>query len=153
MVLDSQSGTMVILGCRFGTRVGVEDTGSGACVRFVSSGPVKGLGSVATDSGTCVKFVGTGAGAWVRSEGAKTGTRLGFGSKLVIGAKVLPTSGVGTEVGLLGTLAVSKVLVRSRVSRVWVVLGLSEVLAVGVEGPDIEVMFGAGVVSRPSAGP
>lgn len=32
-------------------------------------------------------------------------------------------------------------------------VGLSEVLAVGVEGPDIKVIFGAGVVSGPSAGP
>lgn len=95
-------------------------------------------------------------GAWVRFEGAGIGTRLGLGSGVgrpaepVIRAKVLPTSWDGTEVGLLGTLAVSKVLVRSRVSRVWVAVGLSELLAVGVEGPDIEVIFRAGVISGPS---
>lgn len=32
-------------------------------------------------------------------------------------------------------------------------VGLSELLAVGVEGPDIEVIFGAGVVLWPSARP
>lgn len=69
-------------------------------------------------------------------------------SEPVVRAKVLPTSGDDIEVGLLGTLAVTKVLVRSRVL---VAVGLSELLAVGVEGPDIEVIFGAGVVLGLSA--
>lgn len=157
----------MIVGFRFGTRVRVEGNGSGAWVRFVSTGSGKGLRSVGTGSGTWVEFVGTmagawerledtGAGAWIKSEGAKIGTRLEFGSGVgrleepVIGTKVLPTSGVGTEVGLLGTLTVSKVLGRSRVLRVWVAVAWSEVLAVGVEGPDTEVVLGLGVVSGPS---
>lgn len=100
-------------------------------------------------------FEGTGAGAWVRFEGAGIGTRLGFGSEvgrlaeLVMRVKVLLSSGDSNEVGLLERVAVSKVLVRSRV---WVSVGLPEVQAVGVGGPDIEVIFGAGVVSGPSAG-
>lgn len=124
MGLGAQFGTMVVLGCGFGSRL---------------------------------RFEGTGSGAWVRFEGAGIGTRLGFGSRVgrpaepVIRAKVLPTSGDGTEVGLLETLAVSKVLVRLRVSRVWVAVRISELLIVGVDGSDTEVIFGAGVVAGPSA--
>ncbi len=151
--LGAQSGTVVVLGCGFGSRIRFEDTGSSAWVRFVSTGSGRGVRFVGTGSvfwvkfvvtafGTWVRLVGTGieawvrfegtvAGAWVLFEGAGIGTRLGFGSGVgrpaepAIRAKVLPTSGDGTEVGLLGTLAVSKVLVRSRVSRVWAAVGLS----------------------------
>ena len=93
---------------------------------------------------------------WVWFEGAGIGTRLGLEysvvrpSEPVVRAKVLPTSGDDIEVGLLGTLTVSKVLVRSRVL---VAVGLSELLAVGVDGPDIEVIFRAGVVSGLPTGP
>lgn len=192
MGLGAQSWTTVVLGCRFGTRLRFEGTGSGAWVGFVSAGPGKRVGFVDTGSGAWVKFVGnasgdwvksegigikacvrvdgtrteanirfegTGAGAWVRFESAGIDTRLGFGSGVgrpaepVIRAKVLPTSGDSTEVGLLGTLTVSKVLVRLRVSRVWEAVRLSEMLAVGVEGPDIDVIFGGGVVSTLSAKP
>lgn len=68
---------------------------------------------VGTGTGAWVSFEGTRDGTWIRFKGAGIGTRLGFGSGIehVIKAKVLPTSGVGTEFGLLGTLAVSNVLV------------------------------------------
>lgn len=133
-----------------------EVTGTEFWVRFEVTNSGSWVKLVSITSGAWVRFVGTGIEGWVWSEGTGIGTRLGFGSGVgrpaepVNRPKVLPTSGDGSEVGLLGTLAVSKVLVRSRV---WVTVGLSELLAVGVEGPDIEVIFGAGIVLGPSARP
>lgn len=147
---------VLVCGSDTGVRFGY---GSGAWVRFGNTGSGEEVRFVGTASGDWLRFAGTGSGARVRFEGAGIGTRLEFGSTVgrpaepVIRAKVLPISGDGTEVGLLGTLAVSKVLVGCRVSRVRLVVGLSEVLSVGVEGPDPEVIFRVGVVPGPSAGP
>lgn len=89
-------------------------------------------------------------------EGARTGTRLRLGSNVgrpaesVFRAKVLPTSGDGAEAGLPGTVVVSQVLVSLRVSGASGASGLREALPVGVGGPDIEVVLGAGMVAGPS---
>lgn len=134
-------------------------------VRFLSTGPGRRTGFVDTGSRTWLKFVCTASepwvipltGVWARFEDAGIGTRLGFGSQVarlaepVVMVKVLPPSGGGTETGLVGIVAASKVLVKLKGSRVLVAIGLSEVLAVGVDGP--EVIFGAGLVLGPSSGP
>ena len=149
-----ESGTRVVLVCESSTGVWFEgNSGSEMGVRFEvsTSEQVKFIVSPAW-------FVGTGSGAWVRVEGAGIGTRLGFGSRVgrpaepVSKAKVLSISGDGTEVGLLGTLDVSKVLVKLRVSPVSSAVSPLEVSSVGVEGLDFSVVFGAGVVLGPSAG-
>lgn len=126
----------VSLGCGFGTKVRSEGTESEAGVRFDTCG---------SGSGSSVSFVG-----------GRIGTRLNFGATVGRSgepdnrAKVLSTSGDGTEVGLLGTLAVSKVLGRLRVSRASVDEGVPETPAVGVSGPGIEVISGSEIASGPS---
>lgn len=92
-----------------------------------------------TSSGPWITFVGTVSGP----EDAEIRKRLGFrsekGTTPGSNIKVLSTSGDDAEVGLVGLLAVSKVLVRWRVS---VAGGLSHMLAVGVDGFAFEVGFG-----------
>lgn len=59
-----------------------------------------------------------------------------------IRAKVLPTSGDDNGFGLLGTLSVSKVLIKSSA---WVAVGLLGLQPAGVEGLDIRLISGARV--------
>lgn len=59
-----------------------------------------------------------------------------------IRAKVLPTSGDDNGFGLLGTLLVSKVLIKPCA---WVAVGLSGLQPAGVEGLDIRLISGARV--------
>lgn len=59
-------------------------------------------------------------------------------------ANILSSSGVGSDVELLGT--VSKVLVRSGVFRVWLAVGMSGLRVVGVEGSDVNVVFSDSVI-------
>lgn len=120
-----------------------------ALLRFVGTGSGAWVSFEGTTIEVWMRFEGTGSGAWVGFEGAEIGTRLRPGCEVgrpaepVTRAKVLPTSGDSTEVGLPRPLAASKVLVRLRVSRVELAVGLSEVLSVGV-------VFRAGVVSGSS---
>ncbi len=173
ILLGAQSGTM--LDCGFGTKVrfvgtrieawvsskgiwpggwvGLVGTGAGVWVRFVVSGSEACVSFEGSVIGARVKFDDTGACG--EFEGAGIGTRLGFGSGVErpadpdIRAKVLSPSGDNTEVGRPETLAVSKVLVRLGD---WL-SGLSGSLIVGVGGPDIDVILGAGVISGASACP
>lgn len=164
----------MVLDCGCGTKVRVVGAGSssgfGPCLKCVGTVPRTSLCevwvmSVSTGPGKGIRFVDTGSrpwavpliGVWIRFEDAGIGTRLGFRSQVVrleesvIRVKVLPPSRAGIETGLLGIVALSKVLPKLKVSRGLVAVGLSEVLAVGVEWP--EVFLWAGLVLGPSSGP